>query len=104
MTRPLARLLLTGTLLAPLALAACNGSGTPTPQEANLTDTARTPVALNGADASGDRTDSLKYQENATAAGDVRVDTMGLGAGSQSDAGSVEGGQQNPDAAAPAKK
>lgn len=90
-------------LLAPLALAACGGSGTPTPEEQNLSTYATTPTALNGADASGDRTDSLKYQENATAAGDVRVDRMGTGAGSQSDAGSIEGGQQNPDSAAPAK-
>lgn len=88
---------------APLALGltAC-GAGTPTPAEENLSDLATSPTALDGADATGDRTDSLRYQDNATAGGDTRVDTMGTGAGSPSDGGSVEGGTQNPDAAVPA--
>ncbi len=97
MTRPLA---LTA-LLAPLALAACNQAGTPTPQEQNLTTFATMPVGLNGADASGDQTDSLRYQENAAAGGDTSVSKIGTGAGSIGQSGAVEGGQQNPDAGAP---
>lgn len=85
--------------LAPLA--ACGSQ--PTPAEDNLSSMATTPSGLDGADTSGDRTDSLKYQDNATAGGDTNVSKMGTGAGSIGQSGAVEGGQQNPDAAAPAR-
>ena len=88
-----------------IGLAGCDGgSGTPTAQEENLSSVARTPSGLDGADTTGDRTDSLRYQQNQTAGGDPRRDQMGTGAGSPSDGGAIEGGTQNPDVAAPAKR
>ena len=89
-------------LAGALTLAGC-GAGAPTPQEQNLSDMATTPSGLDGADTTGDRTDSLRYQDNQTVGGDARVDKMGTGAGSPSDGGAIEGGTQNPDAAAPAR-
>lgn len=67
----------------------------------NLSSVGSTPSGLNGADTTGDRTDSLRT-ENGTADGDARVDRMGTGTGSASDGGATEGGTRTPDAAAPA--
>ncbi len=88
-----------GVVLAlPLALAACGSADVPPD---NVSTVGQAPMGLNDADTSGDRTDSLKFGDNTMAGGDRRVDKLGTGAGSQSDAGSIEGGTQNPDAAAP---
>lgn len=87
--------------LVSVALAGCGQ--TPTPQEQNLSSVGMSPQGLDGADTSGNFQDSLKY-ENSTQGGDTSpTDRLGTGAGSISQSGAVEGGTQNPDAAAPVR-
>ena len=85
-------------LLPILLLAACGSADVPPDDVSRV---GQSPSGLDGADMSGDRTDSLKYRDNAMAGGDTNVSKTGTGAGSMGQSGAVEGGQRNPDAAVP---